>query len=152
MQKSRPRKIERYIVELDRDIETGVVVREQWLVAVKVANGMVDGGHHRLDGPADIWRDPSTGVTVLETWYKDGFRHREGGPAQIAYDLDTGVVTSEVWMVEGRHHRLDGPAMIRRDPKTGKEIAKWRINDQPFPKAKRPKFTPNTSPSKGSKP
>ena len=59
----------------------------------------MDGGKHRVDGPAVTNADGEQG------WYLDGVYHREGGPA-----IERANGHKEWWQL-GERHRLDGPAI-----------------------------------------
>jgi hypothetical protein len=84
---------ETYVVSIQRDAETGVVVFETW---------EKDGMPHREDGPASISRDRMTGVIVDEAWFRYGKFHRADGPAHIQRKPDTGRVYFSAWFNEGR--------------------------------------------------
>jgi hypothetical protein len=64
----------------------------------KSTHYLVNGEHHRLDGPAN---ECSNGE---KRWYKEGKLHRLNGPA-FERDKD-----DNHWYKEGKLHRLDGPA------------------------------------------
>jgi len=86
-----------------------------------------------------IFRDPKTGVAVVEDWRRDGLPHREDGPAMITRDKVTGVLTLEAWLKDGERHRQDGPAIISRDPASGRvRRSTWYRNDQKVPRPSRP--------------
>jgi hypothetical protein len=116
---------EKYIVEIERDTETGIVRREVWSDEnLKV---------HRIGAPALTERDEK-GRVVCEAWRLHGSGHRDGGPAQSKINPQTGVVVEELWRVNGRPHRLDGPAEITRNPQTGRgTFSRWYVNGERVP-------------------
>lgn len=121
---------EKYVVLVERDVATGVPVREQWLSAEKGSNS-IPSALHRVDGPSLIERNPANGILMTESWKQNGCGHREGGPALIHRNSVTGVVTLEAWMEKGVFHRHDGPARITRNSVTGKiTSSEWWIDGE----------------------
>lgn len=59
----------------------------------------INGGRHRLDGPALITRNGS------QYWYRHGKLHRQDGPAVISQDC-------QEWYRDGKRHNENGPAVI----------------------------------------
>jgi len=78
-----------YTVRIRRDAKTGVAIYETW--------NNTEGLHHRVDGPADIERDPVTAVITKEVWIRNGNADREDGPAIIRRNAKTGAVTYSAW-------------------------------------------------------
>ncbi len=112
---------EKYEVEIQRDPVTGRVVCEIW------------------KHPDD--RQPMTigGWTGLPIG--NAREHRLDGPAAMRWDPTTGVAVSEAWYFRGRRHREDGPALVKRDPNTGRVVSSsWYVNGNLIPKAQRPKM------------
>ncbi len=61
---------------------------------------LVNGVHHREDGPAIEWSNGD------REWYINGKRHRDNGPA---FEYAAGA---KVWWSNGQRHRDDGPACV----------------------------------------
>ena len=78
----------------------------------------LDGYLHRdLDQPARIWRNPDTGIVLLEEYFRFGQNHRDQnlGPAITSYDQQ-GPPERTVWCVDGKKHRDgDEPAVLHID-------------------------------------
>jgi hypothetical protein len=86
------RSTEVYTVKIDRDDATGVAVFEEWTQG--------DGTQNRIDGPAMIVRDRSTGIVTTERWIRNNEIHRDDGPAVILR-TSTGRVYSSEWFKHG---------------------------------------------------
>ena len=63
----------------------------------------MEGGLHRVDGPAIEYGDES------KEWWVGGDRHRVDGPAI------KNVNGTNEWYIEGKRHRIDGPAVDYKD-------------------------------------
>jgi len=83
-----------YMVDILRDLDSGVAYSETWHM-----NGLV----HRIGGPAIITRDRDTGAVKNESWFKDNKLHRDDGPAQVVFDSATGRIKSSSWWLSGKH-------------------------------------------------
>jgi hypothetical protein len=96
---------ETYNVSISRDRVTGIAVGEAWSINAGPRNvgGIMEDRwvQHRIDGPAEILRDPVTAVVIEEAWYKDGRLHRADGPAIIRRDALTGDVKYTSWYRDG---------------------------------------------------
>lgn len=119
---------ESYTVTIFRDKATGISLSELWKAEVAYGNQR-SMNYHRVDGPADTRRDPQTGVTTDEAWYRYGQQHREDGPARIGRDPQTGVVFKELWYQNDNLHRTDGPAAIHRNRVTGEITSRSWFRD-----------------------
>ena len=99
---------EKYLVEIERDLETGNVLRKAWMTS--------SGDLHRAESDLPALRkyDPDTGVEIYTAWYKSGLLHRGNDePAEVYRDLSTGHIVAEHWRDKGNFHRpKDKPAMI----------------------------------------
>ncbi len=86
-----------------------------------------------------ITREVASGVAVSESWRNQaGRRHRPDGPAEIKRDPITGVITNEAWFQNGQSHRVDGPAIITRHAKTGvTTYSAWYSHDEKIKAPKR---------------
>lgn len=111
------------------NLETGVIVHEVY------REGNV---RHRdpREGPAEIWRDAATGVTVRESYMWRGRLHRDDGPAEIERDAVTGVVCRHAYWCHDLPHRdsREGPSETYWDHATGR-IAYYEVyytHDKPF--------------------
>jgi hypothetical protein len=63
----------------------------------------LDGGKHRVDGPAVVYD------SGMEEWRYHEILHRDGGPALIDSDGNLS------WYRNGQRHRFDGPAVVNVD-------------------------------------
>jgi hypothetical protein len=112
---------ESYVVDLERDAATGIVVREWWFRATPIS-------------PAGIEWESNRAFVAYE-------HHREGGPAVITRDAISGLVISERWLRGGKLHRDDGPAIIERKSDGRVYCAEWYRVGQRIRSPTRPKST-----------
>jgi hypothetical protein len=96
---------ETYVVTIQRDKKTNVVVNEWWMQGQKM---------HREHGPACTSRDPITGTVISEKWFRNGRLHREDGPADILRKPD-GRIYYSAWYRDDIKIRPAIP--VRRDRK-----------------------------------
>jgi len=106
------------------DPKTGIVFREEHSFFSPAGERQKEAsGFHRADGPAIVYRDRASGVTLVEHYFRFGCLSRTDGPASIKRDPATSIVTQEDYAVDGIYHRIDGPARIERHPTTGKVLS-----------------------------
>lgn len=72
-------KREVYIVEIQRDVDTGVPVTETWRRTRSISLGSL----HRIDGPARTIRDRLTGEVLDEQWRINGRRSRTASSKKL---------------------------------------------------------------------
>jgi hypothetical protein len=97
MQKD-PIREEIYTVTVRRDLRTGIVISESWVM---------NGKAHREDGPAQIRRDPATGIVTREAWIRNNQYDREDGPAVILRKAETGHIYYSAWF--RNHIKIKAP-------------------------------------------
>jgi hypothetical protein len=89
----------------------------------------VDGETHRdeEDGPAYVMRDNTTGVVLIERYWRNGIIHRCKGPAEIERNAD-GNLFLESWTSNGEPHRPahEGPARAIRQG-NGLSFDEWWV-------------------------
>lgn len=84
-----------------RCLSTNIVVEERWT--------RPNGELHNPDGPAEIDRDPVTGIETTIGYLIDNRMHRlNGEPAYANFDPKSGVCTFRVFCVDGQFSRSDG--------------------------------------------
>lgn len=92
---------------------------------------MVNGEHHRDDGPAVVEKSlgtPGIHVTAEEKWYQHGKLHRKDGPAVTYWSGD--IITQRSWYKKGKLHRGgDKPAVIKLlGKRLQTKLKRWMIN------------------------
>ena len=107
--------LEEYNVSIQRDADTGQILREDW----KNKEGVHE--HPQKGCPAQRQFDSETGKLVFQVFFKGGEAHRDGDkPAIMGFDPCTDMLVGEVYCINGIEHRENGPAHIKRDAATGK--------------------------------
>ncbi len=84
------------------DVKTGVQVFQEWSAK--------DGSVSRSGGkPAILTKDLETGVIIKEQYWENGKPHRMDGPADIERDRSTGEVTNVRFFIRGKETAASGP-------------------------------------------